>query len=204
MSLLDELHLEIMSCEQCPLHAGRTNAVPGEGSPDADIMFIGEGPGAEEDAQGRPFVGRSGKLLTMMLDQVGFERGEVFIGNVVKCRPPENRTPLANEVEACRHYLQAQLALIRPRVIVTLGVPALQAFFGQKYKLSSVVGRFIRSQGQLFLQPLITSFFVWKREKHLALALRIPSSARANSQDAYFISFPAKGSMPSRTSSVST
>ncbi|MCD6119185.1 uracil-DNA glycosylase [bacterium] len=150
MSLLDELHLEIMSCEQCPLHAGRTNAVPGEGSPDADIMFIGEGPGAEEDAQGRPFVGRSGKLLTMMLDQVGFERGEVFIGNVVKCRPPENRTPLANEVEACRHYLQAQLALIRPRVIVTLGVPALQAFFGQKYKLSSVVGRFIRSQGQLF------------------------------------------------------
>ncbi|MEP0814301.1 MAG: uracil-DNA glycosylase [bacterium] len=150
MALLDELHKKILACTECPLHQGRKQAVPGEGRSDADIMFVGEGPGAEEDEQGRPFVGRSGQLLNQMLSQVGFDRNQVFIGNIVKCRPPENRNPNPDEAAACRHWLQAQIALIRPKVIVLLGRVSLEAFFGTRYALGRVIGQFIRFQGQLF------------------------------------------------------
>lgn len=141
--------------------------MPGEGNPDADMFFIGEGPGADEDEQGRPFVGRSGKLLTEMLHQIGIERSEVFIGNVVKCRPPDNRKPEAEEMLACRHYLQAQLALIKPKVIVTLGGVALAAFFGTGQTLSKVIGKFVLRHGQLF-------FPVW----HPSYVLRAQSQRK--------------------------
>jgi uracil-DNA glycosylase len=150
MQLINELNAMIADCRQCPLHETRKNTVPGEGNLEAGIFFVGEGPGADEDEQGRPFVGRSGQLLTTMLNHVGIERSEVFIGNIVKCRPPGNRDPMPVEVEECRAYLQAQISIVRPKVIVTLGAPALSYFFESRYKLGSVVGRFIRNQGQLY------------------------------------------------------
>lgn len=112
---------EILSCKRCPLHKYRKKAVPGEGSLDSKIVFIGEAPGQKEDEEGRPFVGSAGKLLTELLESIGMRRGEVFITNVVKCRPPNNREPYDDEVEACKPYTTAILTLIKPKVIVTLG-----------------------------------------------------------------------------------
>jgi len=121
---LAEIAQQVAACQDCVLYRGRTNTVPGEGNPNADLMFIGEGPGADEDASGRPFVGRAGQLLTKMIGAMGLTREDVFIGNVVKCRPPNNRTPLGDEVAACWNYLLRQLQIIRPKVIVTLGNPS--------------------------------------------------------------------------------
>lgn len=118
---LDEIAAEIMKCTRCPLHATRTNAVPGEGSPDAKVVFVGEAPGRNEDLQGRPFVGAAGKLLTDLLASIGLSREEVFITNVVKCRPPNNRDPRPEEIEACLPFLKKQLEVIDPDVIVALG-----------------------------------------------------------------------------------
>jgi len=120
--MLEDLELEIANCSFCPLHEGRTNPVPGAGNPNADIMFIGEGPGQREDEQGLPFVGRSGNLLIEGLTRVGLNRSDVYITNVVKCRPPNNRDPLPEEAEICKlHYLTRQIEIIRPKLIVTLG-----------------------------------------------------------------------------------
>jgi DNA polymerase len=116
---------EIAVCEGCRLCHGRTNTVPGEGNPMAELAFVGEGPGQNEDEQGRPFVGEGGKLLTKIIEAMQFKREEVFIANVVKCRPPGNRTPEADEMQTCLPFLQRQLAIVRPRVIVTLGKTAL-------------------------------------------------------------------------------
>jgi uracil-DNA glycosylase len=130
--LTDSLSLvaqEVSACTLCPLSASRTNAVPGEGPPDAKVMLVGEGPGRNEDLQGRPFVGAAGKGLDSLLAEAGLKREEVFICNVVKCRPPENRRPTTEEVEACAPYLDRQIALIRPRIIVLLGDTALKRFF---------------------------------------------------------------------------
>lgn len=119
---LAELAEVAADCMRCPLSGGRTNVVFGTGNPNADLMFVGEGPGAEEDKQGVPFVGRSGQLLTEMLRQeIGFDRDDVYIANVVKCRPPDNRDPLPEEIAACRPYLERQVELVAPRVLVTLG-----------------------------------------------------------------------------------
>ncbi|MGB2905844.1 MAG: uracil-DNA glycosylase [Candidatus Aminicenantaceae bacterium] len=118
---LGALEALIRRCEKCPLSQTRTQAVPGEGSAQADLMFIGEGPGHDEDAQGLPFVGRAGQLLTKIINAMGFRREDVYITNLVKCRPPQNRNPNGEEIEACTPYLQQQLDLIRPRVIVSLG-----------------------------------------------------------------------------------
>jgi len=115
---------EVAACTACALCRGRTHTVPGEGNPDADLVFIGEGPGHDEDISGRPFVGRAGQLLTKMIAAMGLSRRDVFIANVVKCRPPGNRTPMADEVAACWDYLCRQLQIIRPKVIVTLGNPS--------------------------------------------------------------------------------
>jgi DNA polymerase len=117
---------EVKVCVRCPLSEGRTHTVFGEGDPDADIVFIGEGPGHEEDMSGRPFVGRAGELLTRMVRAMGLRREDVFICNIVKCRPPGNRAPAPDEVAACWNYLVRQLEIIRPKVIVTLGNPATQ------------------------------------------------------------------------------
>jgi uracil-DNA glycosylase family 4 len=122
VATLVELEREVSACTKCPLAAGRTQAVFGMGDPNAELVFIGEGPGAEEDKQGLPFVGRSGQLLDrLLLEELGITRDRVFIMNVVKCRPPGNRDPLPDEIAACRPYLEAQLDAIKPRVIVTLG-----------------------------------------------------------------------------------
>jgi DNA polymerase len=119
---LAELAEVAADCTRCPLSEGRTSVVFGTGNPDADLMVVGEGPGAEEDKQGLPFVGRSGQLLTDMLRQeVGLDRSDVYITNVVKCRPPDNRDPLPEEIDACRPYLRRQVELVAPRVLVTLG-----------------------------------------------------------------------------------
>lgn len=121
MSELERLAAEVRECTKCPLHRGRTHAVPGEGPADADIMFIGEGPGFHEDQQGRPFVGAAGQFLEELLNGIGLTREQVYITNVIKCRPPGNRDPLPQEVNACEPYLDRQIELIQPKVVVTLG-----------------------------------------------------------------------------------
>jgi len=121
VSELERLAAEVRECTKCPLHRGRTHAVPGEGPADADIMFIGEGPGFHEDQQGRPFVGAAGEFLEELLDSIGLTREQVYITNVIKCRPPGNRDPLPREVNACEPYLDRQIELIEPTVVVTLG-----------------------------------------------------------------------------------
>ncbi len=130
------------TCTRCALAAGRTNVVFGMGDPTSDLMFIGEGPGAEEDTQGLPFVGRSGKLLDqLLLEEMGLTRDRVYIANVVKCRPPNNRDPLPAEIEACRPWLEAQLELIAPKVVVTLGKFAGQLLLASKEAITRLRGR---------------------------------------------------------------
>jgi len=127
---LEKLAKQIIVCTKCELHRSRKNAVPGEGPVHAEIMFIGEGPGAREDEQGRPFVGASGKFLGQLLEQAGVTRSDVWITNVVKCRPPGNRDPLPNEVEICTsNYLQHQIKIVNPSIIVTLGRFSMGLFF---------------------------------------------------------------------------
>lgn len=127
--IMAALDAEIRACTRCRLCQARTQAVPGDGPPDAAIMFIGEGPGYHEDKQGRPFVGAAGKYLDELLGKNGLRRQDVYITNIVKCRPPKNRDPLPDEIAACRPYLDRQIELINPRVIVTLGRFAMQYFF---------------------------------------------------------------------------
>ncbi|MFU8795747.1 MAG: uracil-DNA glycosylase [Dehalococcoidia bacterium] len=129
MSALARLYEEIRACQQCELAQHRTQAVPGEGAEDADLLFIGEAPGWHEDQQGRPFVGPAGQFLEQLLASIGLSREEVYIANVVKCRPPQNREPLPAEIEACRKWLDHQVELIRPRMIVTLGRHSLSRYF---------------------------------------------------------------------------
>jgi DNA polymerase len=129
LSELTDLYKEIQTCRKCILSQGRTNAVPGEGPEDADIMFIGEGPGFHEDRQGRPFVGAAGNYLNELLEKIGMKREDVYIANVVKCRPPGNRDPQPEEIESCRPYLDKQIDLIRPRLIITLGRFSMQRYF---------------------------------------------------------------------------
>ncbi len=125
---LDEIAAEVAACTLCPLHKGRTRAVPGEGHPETEVVFVGEGPGYNEDKEGRPFVGQAGGLLNELLKAIGWRREEVFITNVVKCRPPGNRDPEPIEIAACAPYLKRQLEVLDPAVIVTLGRHSLQTF----------------------------------------------------------------------------
>jgi uracil-DNA glycosylase family 4 len=142
VSTLVELEREVVGCTRCPLAAGRTQVVFGAGDPHAPLMFIGEGPGAEEDRLGLPFVGRSGQLLDrLLLEEVGLARERCYIGNVVKCRPPGNRDPKDDEIAACRPYLEAQVAMIAPRVIVTLGNFATKLLLDTTQGITKVRGR---------------------------------------------------------------
>ena len=129
MTEFDDLERQIASCTLCPLSEQRTNAVPGEGSRSADVMFIGEGPGFHEDRDGRPFVGPAGQLLEQLLSRIGLRRADVYITNMVKCRPPNNRDPMPAELAACKPYLDKQLELINPKVIATLGRFSFSKFF---------------------------------------------------------------------------
>jgi len=138
---LEEIAGQIRVCSACPLCNSRKNTVPGEGNPNRpDIMFIGEGPGADEDAQGCPFVGAAGQLLNKMIVAMGYKREEIFIANIVKCRPPGNRVPLPAEMDACLPWLQAQIALIQPKIIVALGKTAVQGLLHKEVAITRFRG----------------------------------------------------------------
>ena len=140
-SSFDELREHALACRSCPLAQTRTQVVFGAGNPTADLVFVGEGPGAEEDRQGIPFVGRAGGLLTRLIEGIGLTREDVYIANVVKCRPPGNRDPLPVEITACRPYLEAQLDFIGPRVVVTLGNFATKLLLDTKEGITKLRGR---------------------------------------------------------------
>ena len=139
-SNLEELEKQIASCYECALWQGRTCTVPGDGNPQAEIMFVGEGPGEQEDSQGLPFVGRSGEMLTRTLLDIGLNREDVYIANMVKCRPPGNRNPSPEEVEKCRPYLEKQIELIEPKLIVPLGKVAASYLLGREIKITKERG----------------------------------------------------------------
>lgn len=143
----DDLERDALACTQCALAAGRISVVFGVGNRDADLVFVGEGPGAEEDRQGVPFVGRSGELLTRLIEGIGLTRSDTYICNVVKCRPPGNRDPLPGEIAACRPYLTAQLDLLAPSVIVTLGNFATKLLLDTKEGITKLRGREFPARG---------------------------------------------------------
>jgi len=144
---IEELEKLICDCTKCRLHQQRNKFVFGTGNPNADVLVIGEGPGAEEDKQGLPFVGRAGQLLTDMLRAIKFEREEVFIGNVVKCRPPGNRTPLPDEMETCMPYLKKQVELIQPKLILCLGLTAARGLLRKRESLGGLRGKVFEYEG---------------------------------------------------------
>jgi uracil-DNA glycosylase family 4 len=145
---LEAVRAELGDCIRCGLSEGRTQIVFGDGNPSADLLFIGEGPGEQEDLRGVPFVGRAGELLTRMIEKgLGVSRSEVYICNIVKCRPPRNRTPLAGEVTACRPFLDGQIDAIGPRVIVTLGKPASSLLLGRDIAITRVRGTWHEYRG---------------------------------------------------------
>ena len=145
---LEAVRSELGECTRCGLCEGRTQIVFGDGNPHADLLFIGEGPGEQEDLRGLPFVGRAGELLTRMIEKgLGIPRSEVYICNIVKCRPPNNRTPLVTEVSACRPFLDGQIDAVRPRVIVTLGKPASSLLLGRDIAITRVRGTWHEYRG---------------------------------------------------------
>ncbi len=164
---LAELAEAAAGCERCGLAGGRTNVVFGEGDPEAKLVFVGEAPGAEEDRTGRPFVGRAGKLLTKIIEAMGYAREDVYICNVLKSRPPGNRTPLPDEIAACSPFLHEQLAAIRPKAICALGGPASKTLLATKEGITHLRGRFFWYRGI----PLMPTF-------HPAYLLRNPKMKR--------------------------
>ncbi len=168
---LEALHREVERCTRCPLHIGRTHAVPGAGPVTAEIMFIGEAPGFHEDQLGIPFVGAAGKLLNQMLEKAGIARETIYITNVIKCRPPGNRDPKPEEVKACSGYLERQIELINPKVIVTLGRYSMARAFPNE-KISRIHGQPRRVDGRIYF-PMY----------HPAAALHQPSLRRVVEED---------------------
>ena len=146
-----QLMEEIEDCPRCALRDGCRRVVPGEGNPQAEIMFIGEGPGADEDRLGSPFVGRAGELLTKMIEAIGFTRSQVYICNVVKCRPPGNRTPEQEEAEACMPFLRKQFMIIRPKIIVCLGATAARHLIDSGIRITKDRGSWYEKKGCRFL-----------------------------------------------------
>lgn len=144
---LDRIAEAVGACTKCPLHGSRTNVVPGQGSPNPEIMFVGEAPGYEEDVQGMAFVGAAGQLLTKMILAMGFRREDVFIGNILKCRPPGNRMPLPDEMSACMPYLKAQIAALKPKVIVALGGTATKGLLDVSVGITKVRGKWMVFEG---------------------------------------------------------
>jgi DNA polymerase len=169
---LENLHQSIKNCQECHLHKYRTNLVFGMGSPQANLMFVGEAPGKEEDLQGKPFVGRAGQLLDKILKAIDFQREEVYIGNVLKCRPPENRDPLPDEVDKCESYLLKQIEIIKPRIICALGRISAQVLLKTKLPLNQLRGKFHDYHGIKFLATY-----------HPAALLRYPQYKRQTWED---------------------
>ncbi|HLQ61889.1 MAG TPA: uracil-DNA glycosylase [Candidatus Acidoferrales bacterium] len=150
---LERLHAQVRACTRCGLHATRTHAVPGTGPCPADVMIVGEAPGFNEDLQGKPFVGAAGQLLDTLLAQIGLSRESVYITNVLKCRPPQNRDPMPHEAEACAPYLKRQLELVRPKVVLVLGRHALERLLPGLGSITRLHGTFVE-RGELAYVPL--------------------------------------------------
>ncbi len=166
-ALLEPIRQRVAVCTSCPLHSGRTNTVFGVGDPHAALMFVGEGPGYDEDRQGEPFVGKAGRLLDRMIRAMGLEREQVYIANVVKCRPPQNRTPASEEISTCRGYLEQQIAIVKPRVIVALGATAARALLGGVLSMARMRARFHDYRGAAVMPTY-----------HPAYLLRYPEEKR--------------------------
>jgi DNA polymerase len=166
-TLLAELEKIATVCEKCSLSKTRTQVVYGVGNPNADLMFIGEAPGRDEDLKGEPFVGRAGQLLTDIIKAMKLTRDDVYIANVIKCRPPENRNPEPDELEACRPYIRRQVAIIQPKVIVTLGRFALQSLIEKAYGISAARGQWLEYNGVKVMPTY-----------HPAYLLRTPSAKK--------------------------
>jgi DNA polymerase len=169
---MEKIAAEIRICEKCQLHKGRTKAVPGDGRFNAEILFVGEGPGFHEDQQGLPFVGASGKYLEQLLELIGLSRKDVFITNIVRCRPPQNRDPERVEIEACEPYLDRQIALIQPKIIATLGRYSMAKFFPDG-KISKIHGIAKKSEEGRIYYPLF----------HPAAVLRNPALREPMEED---------------------
>ena len=142
----EELEKSIENCNKCKLYQGRTNIVFGTGNKNADLMFIGEGPGADEDLQAEPFVGKAGQLMNKAFDALSIEREKVYIANIVKCRPPQNRNPEKEEAMACMDYLRNQEMLVKPKIIVLLGSVALKNILGEEYTITSARGKWVENK----------------------------------------------------------
>ena len=147
----EELEEVVKQCRKCRIFETRKNVVFGVGNREADIMFIGEGPGADEDTQGEPFVGKAGKLMNMAFDMLGIKREEVYIANIVKCRPPNNRNPQDDEAESCLDYLRNQVILVKPKIIVLLGSVALKNILGKEYGITASRGKWLERKGILYM-----------------------------------------------------
>jgi DNA polymerase len=163
----DELRDIALPCQRCKLAGTRTQVVYGSGNPNAELMFIGEAPGRDEDLQGKPFVGRAGQLLTDIIKAMKLSRDDVYIANVIKCRPPENRNPEPDELDACRPFIRRQIEFIKPKVIVTLGKVALQSLTGKAYAVSAARGQWTEYEG-IKVMPTY----------HPAYLLRTPSAKK--------------------------
>ena len=172
----EELEEACNSCNKCKLCSGRKNVVIGTGNKKAKIMFIGEGPGADEDMQGIPFVGKAGQLMNKAFEGVGINREEVYIANIVKCRPPQNRNPEKDEAEACKEYLETQISLINPEIIVLLGSVALKNVLGEEYGITSARGKWVEKDGRkiiatfhpaALLRDEVKKIYFWKDLKEV-------------------------------------
>ncbi|HEX4055710.1 MAG TPA: uracil-DNA glycosylase [Tepidisphaeraceae bacterium] len=181
---------QVKPCTRCRLSQTRTHTVFGEGDPDASIFFIGEGPGENEDLQGRPFVGRAGDLLNKMIAGMGLQREQVYIANIVKCRPPGNRCPAPDEIDACTPYLVSQLEIIRPKVIVTLGLPASRYMLGSKLSMGKMRGQWHEWRGIKLMPTYHPAFLlrayteqnradVWSDLKKVMAEVGLPIPSRA-------------------------
>ncbi|TET23878.1 MAG: uracil-DNA glycosylase [Candidatus Cloacimonadota bacterium] len=169
---LNTLKQEVLGCQKCPLHRGKKNYVFGEGNPKATLMFVGEAPGFYEDQQGKPFVGKAGQMLTKIIKAMGFERKDVYIANILKCRPPDNRNPQQDEMEACFPFLNRQVKLINPEVICALGKFAAQKLTGSNLTISNLRGKLFYYESK----KLIPTF-------HPSYLLRSPRCKRETWED---------------------
>lgn len=184
-ALLGQVAAVAQACTACRLAGGRNSVVFGSGDPDADLMFIGEGPGAEEDKQGLPFVGRAGELLTKIVEAIDMRRDGVYIANIVKCRPPGNRDPQPDEVAACRGFLERQIDLVRPRIVVALGRIAAQALLGTETPIGRLRGQWYTVRGV----PMMVTY-------HPAALLRNPALKRPTWEDMQQVRDRLRGAVP--------
>ncbi|MGD2278787.1 MAG: uracil-DNA glycosylase [Candidatus Omnitrophota bacterium] len=186
---LEKMQEMVLDCHKCPLADTRNNAVFGEGNPKADLMFVGEAPGGDEDKQGRPFVGRAGQLLTKIIESIGLKRDDVYIANILKCRPPGNRNPMPSEIAGCLPYLQKQIELIEPKVICALGKFAAQTLLNTETPISRLRGTFYDYRGTKLMPTYHPAYLlrnpggkkeVWQDMKKVAaeLGLKIPAKRK--------------------------